>query len=81
MGAAGTTHGSGNEYDQRVPVILMGAGIKPGTYSQTASPVDIAPTLAAMCGIALPKADGRVLREALTAPPAGTRSDAARADR
>jgi predicted AlkP superfamily pyrophosphatase or phosphodiesterase len=79
--AAGTTHGSGNEYDQRVPVILMGAGIKPGVYSQTASPVDIAPTLAAMCGIALPKADGRVLREALTAPPVGTRSDAARADR
>ena len=77
---AGTTHGTGNEYDQRVPVILMGPGVKAGIYPQTASPADIAPTLAAICGVAMPKSDGRVLREALTAA-AGTRSDAPRAHR
>ena len=78
---AATTHGSGNEYDQHVPVILMGANVKAGSYSQSATPGDIAPTLAALCGIALPKAQGRVLREALTLHPAGTRSEASRADR
>jgi predicted AlkP superfamily pyrophosphatase or phosphodiesterase len=76
--AAGTTHGSANEYDQRVPVILMGANVKGGVYTQAATPADIAPTLAALCGFALPKAEGRVLREALISDPTGTRSDQAR---
>src|SRR5207237_1110739 len=62
---AATTHGSANEYDQRVPVMLMGAGVKPGSYQQAASPADVAPTLAAICGIAMPKAQGPVLPEPL----------------
>ena len=65
---AGTTHGTANDYDQRVPVILMGPGIKAGVYEQGASPADLAPTLASLVGIKLPKADGRVLQEAITAP-------------
>jgi predicted AlkP superfamily pyrophosphatase or phosphodiesterase len=61
----GSTHGSPYDYDQRVPVILFGAGIRAGRYSQTATPADIAPTLAHLAGVALPKAEGRVLKEGL----------------
>ena len=68
--ATGTTHGSANADDQRVPVIFFGHGIKPGRYRESATPADIAPTLAALTGITMPSADGRVLRSALTSPPA-----------
>ncbi|MEQ1354739.1 MAG: alkaline phosphatase family protein, partial [Candidatus Acidiferrum sp.] len=61
----GTSHGTPYYYDQRVPVILMGAGIRPGKYFGPASPADIAPTLAALCGITLATRDSRVLSEAL----------------
>src|SRR5205823_14703122 len=64
--AAGTTHGTASADDQRVPILLMGPGIRHGEYRQPASPADIAPTLASLAGIALPHAEGRVLREALT---------------
>jgi predicted AlkP superfamily pyrophosphatase or phosphodiesterase len=63
--AAGTTHGTSNSYDRQVPVILLGAGVKPGHYAQSASPADIAPSLAQEIGVKLPKAEGRVLKEAL----------------
>ena len=66
--AVGTTHGSGNADDQRVPVLLFGRGIRKGEYRQPASPADIAPTLAAPTGVALPQAEGRILREALLEP-------------
>src|SRR5687768_15483837 len=61
-----TTHGTGHGYDTRVPVILFGAGIKPGEYLAPSSPIDIAPTIAFLSGITLPNAMGRVLTEALT---------------
>ena len=61
----GTSHGTPNYYDQRVPVILMGPGIRRGKYYETATPADIAPTLAALCGITLATHDGRTLAEAL----------------
>lgn len=60
-----TSHGSGYSYDTHVPVLLMGKGIVPGEYLQPASPTDIAPTLAFLAGITLPRASGRVLAEAL----------------
>jgi predicted AlkP superfamily pyrophosphatase or phosphodiesterase len=66
---AATTHGSLYEYDQRVPVILFGAGVKSGSYSETASPADIAPSLAAAVKVPMKDTDGRVLREALTNRP------------
>lgn len=59
------THGTPHAYDQRVPVILMGWGIKPGRYLTTVTPADIAPTLAHLTHVSLPRADGRVLAEAL----------------
>jgi len=65
--AGGTSHGTAREYDQRVPVILFGAGIKPGRYTQSATPADIAPTLASLSGIRIARTDGRILTEALAA--------------
>jgi predicted AlkP superfamily pyrophosphatase or phosphodiesterase len=65
----GTTHGTPYYYDQRVPVLLMGFGIRPGEYYGTITPADIAPTLASLCGITLAPRDGRVLGEALARTP------------
>jgi predicted AlkP superfamily pyrophosphatase or phosphodiesterase len=62
---SGTTHGTAHPYDRRVPLILLGHGIKPGHHTTAASPADIAPTLAQVIGVQLPKAEGRVLKEAL----------------
>jgi predicted AlkP superfamily pyrophosphatase or phosphodiesterase len=64
-GTAATSHGTPHDYDQRVPVVFFGNGIRAGRLSQAASPADIAPTLAHLAGITLPQAEGRVLREAL----------------
>jgi phosphopentomutase len=60
-----TTHGTGYPYDTRVPLLLLGAGVRPGTYEGAATPADIAPTLARICGVALPTASGRSLDEAI----------------
>jgi predicted AlkP superfamily pyrophosphatase or phosphodiesterase len=66
----GTTHGTPYYYDQRVPVIFMGYGILPGQYHADATPADIAPTLAEICGITLVSRDGHVLPDALAKPAA-----------
>jgi predicted AlkP superfamily pyrophosphatase or phosphodiesterase len=63
--SGGTSHGTPYYYDQRVPVILMGSGIRRGKYYEPATPADIAPTLATLCGITLATHDGRTLLEAL----------------
>lgn len=63
--AAGTTHGSANDYDKRVPVVFMGAGIKKGKLAVAASPADVAPTLAKIVGVTMKSAQGHVLNEAL----------------
>jgi predicted AlkP superfamily pyrophosphatase or phosphodiesterase len=61
----GTGHGTPYNYDQHVPILLMGYGIRPGEYYREVTPADIAPTLAALCGITLASRDGHVLAEAL----------------
>jgi arylsulfatase A-like enzyme len=61
----GTTHGSANADDQRVPVLFYGAGIKPGRYEAAATPADIAPTLAELARVSFSKVEGHVLRMAL----------------
>jgi predicted AlkP superfamily pyrophosphatase or phosphodiesterase len=61
----GTGHGSPYNYDQHVPIFLMGWGVEHGEYFGPVTPADIAPTLAALCGVALATRDGRVLAEAL----------------
>jgi predicted AlkP superfamily pyrophosphatase or phosphodiesterase len=64
--ASGTTHGTSSDDDQRVPVIFYGTGIKPGMYGDSASPADVAPTIAAIVGVHLARAEGRPLRAALS---------------
>ena len=67
--ASGTTHGTPNADDQRVPIILMGPGIRPGEYRDAVTPADIAPTLASLTGVSLPRAEGRPLNVVLSSKP------------
>lgn len=60
LSAAGTTHGSANPDDQRVPLLFYGHGIKPGIYQDEATPADLTPTLAALSGLTM-KAEGHPL--------------------
>ena len=60
----GTGHGTPWNYDQRVPIFLMGFGIQAGEYFGSVTPADIAPTFASLCGITLAPRDGRILYEA-----------------
>ncbi|MGB2676599.1 MAG: alkaline phosphatase family protein [Candidatus Acidiferrum sp.] len=64
-GGSGTGHGTPYNYDQHVPLLLLGYGIQPGEYFRAVTPADIAPTFASLCGITLATRDGRVLAEAL----------------
>ncbi len=68
-GGSAATHGSPYGYDQHVPLIIAGSQVRPGQYLVPVSPADIAPTMAFLCGVTLPRADGRVLSEALTPTP------------
>ena len=65
----GAMHGSPYYYDQHVPLLFMGHGIQPGVYYAPATPEDIAPTLAELCGITLSSRDGRILGEILRKSP------------
>ena len=68
-GISTTTHGSPYYYDQHVPVILFGAGIKAGVRSEAAIPPDATATLAWIAGVKLGAPDGRVLSSAFGDPP------------
>lgn len=62
----GTTHGTPYAYDTSVPILLAGAGIKPGRYTQRVSTLDIAPTLSTLLGVLQPSGcDGHALSPAL----------------
>jgi predicted AlkP superfamily pyrophosphatase or phosphodiesterase len=61
----GTGHGTPYNYDQHVPLLLMGWGIRAGNYYRAVTPADIAPTFAQLCGITLASRDGKLLAEAL----------------
>ncbi len=65
LATSATTHGTSWPYDQRVPVILYGAGIKPGVREDPATPADLTATLAEIAGIKLPSPDGQPLKSAL----------------
>lgn len=66
VNVGGTGHGTVYEYDRHVPIVWMGAGIKPGRHEAEAGPEDIAPTLAKMLGIDYPlEYDARLLSEVL----------------
>ena len=61
--ATGTTHGSPHSYDTHVPILFYGPKwVKPGRVDGRVEVVDIAPTLAAILGIAAPSSsEGRPL--------------------
>lgn len=59
-----TTHGTTYSYDNHVPVIFMGSGIRPGRYSEAITVNDIAPTLASILDVETPSGSvGRILTE------------------
>ena len=66
LSTSATTHGTLYPYDQRVPVILYGPGVRQQRFDDAASPADIAPSLAALVGISFRTSDGRAHTEAFT---------------
>jgi predicted AlkP superfamily pyrophosphatase or phosphodiesterase len=59
-------HGQPSDDDAHVPIIFWGKGIRRGVYAGRANTVDIAPTLAALLGVApLSLVDGRVRTDVL----------------
>ena len=61
-GVTYATHGTPHDYDAHVPLLFYGPMIRPGVYDQRALVEDIAPTLAAILGVApLERVDGQVL--------------------
>ncbi|HZH77115.1 MAG TPA: alkaline phosphatase family protein [Archangium sp.] len=64
---SGTNHGTPYSYDQQVPVVFAGKGVKPGTYLQEIHATDVAPTLAAMLELGAPaSSEGRPRTEFFT---------------
>ena len=64
--ATGTSHGTPYNYDNHVPVIFLGAGIKPGIYPEKIAVNDVAPTVASILGVDQPSGSiGRTLSEIL----------------
>jgi predicted AlkP superfamily pyrophosphatase or phosphodiesterase len=60
------THGSAYSYDTHVPLIIMGRDFAAGSYTQAATPADIAQTLAGLLSVQAPSCSVvRVLSEAL----------------
>ncbi len=65
----GSDHATAWTYDTHVPVIFFGRGVQRGEVLRRTSITDIAPTLCALLGMALPNAaDGRVVPEVLKGP-------------
>jgi predicted AlkP superfamily pyrophosphatase or phosphodiesterase len=58
------SHGTLYPYDQHVPVILYGAGVKKGKYDAAATPADLSPSLAALAGVPMNGTDGTARTEA-----------------
>jgi predicted AlkP superfamily pyrophosphatase or phosphodiesterase len=53
-GPTGTTHGTWNPYDNHIPLVFMGWGIKHGSITREVHMTDIAPTIAALLHIQAP---------------------------
>ncbi len=66
IGASNTTHATTYSYDNHVPVIFLGPGIRAGEYDGSIAVNDIAPTLAAILHVETPSGSvGRALTEML----------------
>jgi predicted AlkP superfamily pyrophosphatase or phosphodiesterase len=55
------THGSPWDYDRRVPILFWRKGMAGFEHPGSVETVDIAPTLAAQIGLAIPRVDGKCL--------------------
>ncbi len=53
--AYSTTHGSPNDYDTWVPLVVMGPGVKAGKYDERIMPQALAPILSRAIGITPPR--------------------------
>jgi hypothetical protein len=63
-GTGSTTHGTTNPDDVLVPIVFLGAGVRPGIESRAVRTTDIAPTIARLIGVRpLERLDGMVLPE------------------
>ncbi|MGI6148470.1 MAG: sulfatase-like hydrolase/transferase [Firmicutes bacterium] len=59
-------HGGIAEVERHTPLVLSGAGVKPGVYKEIAEGIDLAPTATALLGGSYLKSyQGRILSEAL----------------
>ncbi len=69
FGNMSTTHGTVYGYDNHVPVIFMGPGLKAGKYHASIIVNDIAPTLATILKVEIPSgSEGRILSEMFRVP-------------
>jgi predicted AlkP superfamily pyrophosphatase or phosphodiesterase len=60
----GTSHGSPYAYDTRVPIVFWGQGINARGVNRPIHSVDVAPTLAKILHLSVPKnLDGKALKE------------------
>lgn len=50
----GTSHGAPYPYDNHVPLLVAGFGIRPDTYTVPTQPAQLAPTLSLLLGVARP---------------------------
>jgi len=55
VSVAGTDHGSPYDYDSHVPLVWFGTGIAPGVHPERVNTEDLAPTLAGLLGVKLPR--------------------------
>ena len=68
LAANAANHGTAYDYDQEIPLLLYGPGMRAGHYATTpASPADIAVTFAERVGLTIPKADGHSLTAIMNA--------------
>ncbi|MEP6572689.1 MAG: alkaline phosphatase family protein [Gemmatimonadota bacterium] len=73
-GAGSTSHGSTNQDDVLVPIVFLGAGVRPGVLTRAVRTTDIAPTIARLIGVRpLEALDGVVLPEVLAGRPGARR--------
>ena len=54
VGATGSTHATPYDYDTHVPIVFFGKGVPKGVHQEAVGVEDIAPTFAALLGIAPP---------------------------
>lgn len=56
----GTGHGGPSDAERHVPIVFMGAGVKPGRHAEAVGPEDIAWSLGRLLGLDYPKQDAEV---------------------